>query len=304
MITLSKIPEHVAKTLPKQFLQWLHEDRTRTNYKIDLVSSPTEGNVPLLTTTGELEDNGKAAPAGEFVGDTDTQTLSNKTLITPTIADFTNAGHSHENAAGGGQIDEDALALTDVTTNNVTSTKHGFAPKSPNDTTKFLRGDATPDWAVPDHGSLSGLADDDHTQYLNNTRHDTSTRHVDATLATATWTNYYSSSTVTGWELPIRDRGLIYYKRIGNTVLVNVYLYGVSNSTSTSFTVPYSAHSGTVVYDFWLLGLEGSTWQFSHGLIDTGVQANLVVVYYGLFTGWAATGDKIVRGQFWYEAAS
>lgn len=29
-----------------------------------------------------------------------------------------------------------------------------------------------------EHGSLAGLADDDHTQYLNNTRHDTTTRHT------------------------------------------------------------------------------------------------------------------------------
>lgn len=33
-----------------------------------------------------------------------TQTLTNKTLTTPTIADFTNAGHDHSNAAGGGTI--------------------------------------------------------------------------------------------------------------------------------------------------------------------------------------------------------
>jgi len=39
------------------------------------------------------------------------------------------------------------LTTTDVTTNNVSTSKHGFAPKAPNDATKFLRGDAT--WDVP-----------------------------------------------------------------------------------------------------------------------------------------------------------
>ncbi|MDB4278922.1 hypothetical protein N9917_04910, partial [Deltaproteobacteria bacterium] len=34
-----------------------------------------------------------------------TQTLSNKTLVTPTIASFVNAAHDHEDAAGGGQLD-------------------------------------------------------------------------------------------------------------------------------------------------------------------------------------------------------
>ena len=33
-----------------------------------------------------------------------TQTLTNKTLTTPTIGDFTNAAHDHEDAAGGGQL--------------------------------------------------------------------------------------------------------------------------------------------------------------------------------------------------------
>lgn len=42
---------------------------------------------------------------------------------------------------------EGDLSLSDVTTDDVSTTKHGFAPKAPNDTTKFLRGDAT--WDVP-----------------------------------------------------------------------------------------------------------------------------------------------------------
>jgi len=35
---------------------------------------------------------------------------------------------------------------------------------------------------VTDHGSLSGLNDDDHTQYLNTTRHDTTDRHTLGTV--------------------------------------------------------------------------------------------------------------------------
>jgi hypothetical protein len=39
-----------------------------------------------------------------------TQTLSNKTLATPTIGDFTNATHTHQNNAGGGTLDAAAIA--------------------------------------------------------------------------------------------------------------------------------------------------------------------------------------------------
>jgi hypothetical protein len=47
------------------------------------------------------------------------------------------------------------LVLTDVTTNDVTSTKHGFAPKSPADATKFLNGAATPAYAQVKDSDLS-----------------------------------------------------------------------------------------------------------------------------------------------------
>lgn len=51
-----------------------------------------------------------------------------------------------------GAVTEVKLGISDNTTKDVTSTAHGFAPKSPADTTKFLRGGATPDWAVPAGG--------------------------------------------------------------------------------------------------------------------------------------------------------
>lgn len=52
-------------------------------------------------------------------------------------------------------ITEDDIALSDVTTNNVTSSAHGFAPKSPADATKFLNGAATPAYAQPKDSDLS-----------------------------------------------------------------------------------------------------------------------------------------------------
>jgi len=42
--------------------------------------------------------------------------------------------------------EESDLSLSDVTTGDVSTAKHGFAPKAPNDTAKFLRGDGT--WAT------------------------------------------------------------------------------------------------------------------------------------------------------------
>jgi hypothetical protein len=53
-----------------------------------------------------------ANPSGAFVGTTDTQTLSGKTLTQPTVTDFTNATHNHTNSAGGGQLALNAFTST------------------------------------------------------------------------------------------------------------------------------------------------------------------------------------------------
>lgn len=52
-----------------------------------------------------LASTGMTAPAGatgNVVTESNTQTLTNKTLTTPTVGDFTNATHDHSNAANGG----------------------------------------------------------------------------------------------------------------------------------------------------------------------------------------------------------
>jgi len=51
-------------------------------------------------------------------------------------------------------IVEADLSLSDNTTANVSTSKHGFVPKAPNDTTKFLRGDGA--WAVPTVSAVAG----------------------------------------------------------------------------------------------------------------------------------------------------
>jgi hypothetical protein len=49
-------------------------------------------------------------------------------------------------AISGSSATDATLSTSDITTNNVSTTQHGFAPKAPNSTQQFLRGDAA--WAV------------------------------------------------------------------------------------------------------------------------------------------------------------
>jgi hypothetical protein len=99
-------------------------------------------------------------------------------------------------------VTDATLPTTDITTNNVAITKHGFAPKAPNDATKFLNGVGA--WAVPASGgaagSVYGLAHNSAVQSLANatyvalilnvddfqvgTLHSTSTNNTRVTVAT------------------------------------------------------------------------------------------------------------------------
>lgn len=51
------------------------------------------------------------------------------------------------------KITERQILLSDVTTNNVSTSTHGFVPKAPNDATKFL--DGTGSFSVPAGGGTN-----------------------------------------------------------------------------------------------------------------------------------------------------
>jgi hypothetical protein len=76
-----------------------------------------------------------------------------------------------------GTGDTEALTGTQATSllNTFTSGLKGLAPASGGGTSNYLRADGTwtaPPAGVTDHGALSGLADDDHSQYHNDARGD------------------------------------------------------------------------------------------------------------------------------------
>jgi hypothetical protein len=101
-------------------------------------SDPTKGvrlecdtNVP----TGTIVALAVPASNGTIATLALAETLTNKTLTTPTISSFANANHSHADSAGGGTLNASAIAAGTMATARLGS---GTA-----DDTSFLRGDST-----------------------------------------------------------------------------------------------------------------------------------------------------------------
>lgn len=116
------------------------------NDAIEALEAKVGADGSAVTTSHDYKLSGVTG-TDKAVSKTGTETLTNKTLTSPTLttpALGTPASGVLTNCTG---LPEGGLTLADNTTNDVSTTKHGLAPKAPNDTTKFLRGDGS--WAVP-----------------------------------------------------------------------------------------------------------------------------------------------------------
>ena len=140
-IKLPPVPQSQLMATSTQAIwrDWYNKLMRAFSAKIDTITGAA-GYIAMFDDQGNIESSGKKPPDGDIVGTSDTQTLSNKTLVEPAIDDFTLAQHDHTTAKKGGNVVEASLNLSDVTTNNASATKHGFMPRLSGDASKFFNG--------------------------------------------------------------------------------------------------------------------------------------------------------------------
>lgn len=112
----------------------------------NLINAVVQGG-PLGTPSSGVATN--------LTGTASSLTAGNVTTNANLTGDVTSTGNA--TTIGAGKVTEAMQVLADNTTQNVSITKHGYAPKAPNDITKFL--DGTGAYSVPAGGSGVAVGD-------------------------------------------------------------------------------------------------------------------------------------------------
>lgn len=118
------------------------------------------------------------------------------------------------------------------------------------------------------------------------------------------WIDYSATSTIVGWSVLTTKK--IRYRVIGKQVFVYVQLLGTSNSSTTSFTLPFNSNN--------TIELIASGYVFNNGVPYSTpdylltANSNVCALYYWSTissggTNFTASGSKGFNAQFFYEIA-
>lgn len=111
------------------------------------------------------------------------------------------------------------------------------------------------------------------------------------------WVDYSATSTIVGWSSYITKK--IYYRIIGKQLFVRWYLEGTSNSTSTSFTLPFNNINMAQVMSSFCVNngapILGNSFMSENSNICQGLN--------GGGTPWTASGSKSFAGNLFIQIA-
>ena len=128
-----------------------------------------------------------------------------------------------------------------------------------------------------------------------------------ADVLTVAWTDYTASSTIVGWTSFVSGKKWILYKKLGKLVFVQFYIEGTSNSTSTTFTLPFASYNnsyGQMEYGAVLITTQNSGSFVGPGVAMVSAGSSTVNVFSSTAQlGWTASSTKAIGGSFWYESA-
>ena len=97
----------------------------------------------------------------------------------------------------------------------------------------------------------------------------------------------------------------IWYTLINQICYVTFYMTGTSNSTSTTFTVPFTSRNvSNNRVKVAIASTDNSVALTGAGSAVLPANSATVTCYVDVATGaWTNSGTKVVEGQFWYEIA-
>lgn len=116
------------------------------------------------------------------------------------------------------------------------------------------------------------------------------------------WSDYATSSLIVGWSSFTTK--VIRYKKVGKLVFVCFNIVGTSNSTSTSFTLPYTSANTTVAFYGACRYVNNGSGGVAPGrtlLPANSIACTVNTDWAG--SAWTSSGSKEIQGEFWYESA-
>jgi hypothetical protein len=111
---------------------------TLANLRADVLADATTADIAASTNKNYVTD-----AQAIVIGNTSGTNSGDVSVTDGSTIDFTLTGQALTAEVKDNSITEAKQLLADNTTNDVSTSKHGYAPKLPNNTTQFLRGDGT-----------------------------------------------------------------------------------------------------------------------------------------------------------------